>query len=118
MQLGLRFGSVLHPAALGEAAHQIFDQGGKFLEVAPAPAFGFTGETGHALGHVGLKADALLFAVVADVDAGLNLLGDDLAHGAIHLSGEFGARRGAFLPRGQSASQRAFRCVEGFRRGW
>ena len=101
MQLGLRLGSVLHAAALGETAHQVLDQRGKFLEVASAASLGFARETGHAPGHVGLEADALLLAVIADVDAGLGLLGDHVAHGAIHLIGELALDREASPPRGR-----------------
>ncbi len=88
MQLSLRFRSVLHAAALGKAAHEIFNQGRELLEVPAAATLGFAGETGHAARHVSLEADALLFAVVADVDAGLGLAGDDVAHGAVHLIGQ------------------------------
>ena len=69
----------------GKAPLQILDEFGKLLVVAPAPPFRFAGETRHALRHVGLEADALLFAVIADIDAGLHLLFD-------HMS----ARRGPF----------------------
>ena len=70
---------------LGKRRMQILDEFGKLLVVPPAPAFRFAGETRHPLRHVGLEADALLFAVVADIDAGLDLLFDDMAHGAIHF---------------------------------
>ncbi len=87
MQLSLRFRRILHAAALGEAAHKIGHQGGELLEVAAAAALRFAGEARHAPRHISLKADALLFAVVADIDAGLGLLGDHVAHGAIHFIG-------------------------------
>jgi hypothetical protein len=40
------------------------------------------------LRDIGLKADALLFAVIADVDAGFFLLFDDMAHRLVHLGVE------------------------------
>ncbi len=54
-------------------------------------------KAGHAAGHVGLKTDALLLAVVADIDAGLGLLGDDVAHGTVHFIGELLFAEGLFL---------------------
>ena len=72
---------------LGKRRAEIGDQRGELLEIAAAAALGFAGETGHAARHVGLEADALLLAVVADVDAGFGLLCDDVAHRAIHLLG-------------------------------
>ena len=56
----------------------------EFLELAPAAALGFAAEARHALRHIGLEADALLLAVVADVDTGLLLLGDHMAHRLLH----------------------------------
>jgi hypothetical protein len=57
----------------------------ELLVVAPAPAFGFSGETRHALRDVGLESDALLFPVIANIDAGLDLLFDNVADRAIHF---------------------------------
>ena len=85
VQLGLRLRRILLPAHIGEPAREILHQLGKFLEFAPAPAFGFAAEAGHALRHVSLEADALLLAIVADVDAGLLLLSYDVAHRRLHL---------------------------------
>src|SRR5262249_61391129 len=45
-------------------------------------------KSAHACGHVGLEADALLFAVVADVDACRDLGVDGRAYGPIHLDGK------------------------------
>ncbi len=45
-------------------------------------------EAGHALRHVGLEPDPLLLAVIADIDAGFFLLGDDVADGLFHLGVE------------------------------
>ena len=64
-----------------EAAHQIGEQLGEFLEFPAAPAFRYAAESGHALRHVGLEPDPLLLAVIADIDAGGLLLLDDMAHG-------------------------------------
>ncbi len=58
--------------------------------VAAATPLRFTGETRHALRDVSLEADALLLAVVADIDAGFDLLFDNVAHGAIHFEIELG----------------------------
>jgi len=85
VQLGLRLRRILLPAHIGEPAREILRQLGKFLELAPAPALGFAAEAGHALRHVRLEADALLLAIVADVDAGLLLLARDVAHRRLHL---------------------------------
>ena len=97
MQLGLRFRGVLHAAALGKTLDEIGDQGGELLEVAAASPLRLAGETRHAPRHVGLKTDALLLAIVADIDACLGLLGDDVAHGAIHFIGELLFAEGLFL---------------------
>ena len=88
VQLALRLRRVLLPADIGKAAREIADQLGKFLEFAAAPAFRFAAEARHALRHVGLKADALLLAVIADIDAGLFLLGDDMADRLFHFGVE------------------------------
>ena len=61
---------------------------GEFLELAAAPALRFTAEAGHALRHVGLEADPLLLAVIADIDARLFLLGDDVADCLFHFGVE------------------------------
>ena len=86
LDVGLRFRRAL--LAFGrarEAAHQVGQQFGKFLELAPAPALRHAGESGHALRHVGLERNAALLAVIADVDAGFHLLADDVAHRLVHL---------------------------------
>ena len=93
-QLGLALRRVLLLADMREAPHQARHQLGKFLELAPAPALRHAAEAGHALRHVGLEADALLLAVVADVDAGVRLLLHHVAHGAVHLVGELGRVHG------------------------
>ena len=85
VQLALRLRRVLLPAHVRKAARQVLHQLGKFLELAPAPALRFAAEARHALRHVGLKADTLLFAVVADVDAGFFLLRDHVTHRLFHL---------------------------------
>ena len=86
MQLGLRLGSILHPAALRETLHQERDQLREFLEIAPAPALRFAREARHALRHVSLEPDALLLAVIGDVDARRGLLVDHAVHREIHLA--------------------------------
>ncbi len=49
------------------------------------------GKAGHALWYIGLEADPLLLAVIADVDTGRRLLFDDVAdclvHFRVHLRG-------------------------------
>ena len=60
-------------------------QFGEFLELAAAPALRFAAEARHALRHVGLKADPLLLAVVADIDARFLLLDDDVADRLFHF---------------------------------
>jgi hypothetical protein len=72
----------------GEAAREHLEQLRHLLEVLADLAPGFAAEARHALGDVGLEADALLLAVVADVDAGLHLRRHCVAHGAVHLGGE------------------------------
>ena len=73
----------------GKAPHQQCDQFGKLLEFLAAPALRHAGKAGHALRHIGLETDALLFAVVADVDAGGLLMVHDIADRAVHLGVEF-----------------------------
>src|SRR5262245_25022842 len=90
MQLGARFGRVLHAAALRKALDQRLDQGGELFEIAAAAAFRFAGETRHALRHEGGDSDALLLAVIADIDPGLGLLLDHVADGAVHFLSEPG----------------------------
>ena len=80
-----RFGRILHPAALGEAAGQSFNERRKLLVVAPAPPFRFAAETRHPMRHVSLESHALLLAIIANVDAGLDLPLDHVAHRAVHL---------------------------------
>ena len=84
-QLALCLRRVLLPAHVGKAARQILHQLREFLELASAAALGFAAEARHALRYVGLEADALLLAVVADVDAGVFLLGDPVTHCLFHL---------------------------------
>ena len=67
-----------------EVVHEL----GEFLELAPAPPLGDATEPRHARRHVGLEADPLLLAVVADVDAGRLLLGHHMTHGLVHLGVE------------------------------
>jgi hypothetical protein len=86
LDVGLRFRRAL--LALGrarEAAHQVRQQLGKFLELAPAPALRHAAKSGHALRNVGLERNASLLAVIADVDAGFHLLPDDVTHRLVHL---------------------------------
>ncbi len=106
--LGLRFGrTLLALRRIGKAPHQIADQFGKFLEFAAAAALRHAGETRHALRHIGLKADAALLAVIADVDAGLDLLLDDVADRLVHFVGQhFGVVAGAFFLRDQQVAER------------
>ncbi len=91
MQFGARFRRVLLFADMREAMLQIAHQFGKFLELAAAPALGFPGKAGHARRHIGLEADALLLAVIADIDAGFLLLGDHMAHRIFHFRFELRA---------------------------
>ena len=73
-----------------EAPHQARHQFGEFLEFAPAPALRHAAEACHALRHIGLEADALLLAVIADIDAGRGLLFHHVAHRFVHFGGHFG----------------------------
>ena len=84
-QLGLRFRRVLALAAIGKAPALHFDQLGEFAQVAAHRALGFAAEARHALRHIGLEADALLLAVIADIDAGILLPGGDVGHRLVHL---------------------------------
>ena len=84
--LGLRFGrALLALRRIGKTPHQVAQQFGKFLELAAAAPLRYAGEARHALWHVGLKADAPLLAVIADVDAGCHLLFDDVADRLVHF---------------------------------
>ena len=88
VQFALRFRRVLLPADVRKAAREILHQLGELLELAAAAALRFAGKARHALRHVGLKADPLLLAVVADVDAGFFLLGDHMADRLVHFGVE------------------------------
>ncbi len=94
VDLGLRLGSILLFAHQRKAPHQRSHQLGKLLELAAASTFRDAGKSGHALRHVRLEADALLLAVVADVDAGLLLLLDHMANRLVHLGRHFGCVKG------------------------
>jgi len=67
--------------AVREIAHQV----GKLLEFAAPPPLGFAAKARHARRHVSLKADALLLAVVADVDAGVFLFIHHMPDRLFHL---------------------------------
>ncbi len=88
VQFALRLGRVLLAADIGETPRQIGRQFGKLLELAAAAAFRFAAEARHALRHIGLKADPLLLAVVAAVDAGFLLSGDHMPDRPVHLGVE------------------------------
>ena len=88
MDFALRFRRILLAADVGKAALEILHQLGEFLEFLRAPALGFAAEAGHALRHVGLETDPLLLAVIADIDAGFFLFGNDVADGLFHLGVE------------------------------
>ena len=93
----------------------MLDQLRHLLEVLADLALGFAAEARHARGDVGLEADALLLAVVADVDAGRDLRVDDLAHRAVHLGGHGGrVDRLAGLAADQQVGQHR-RCAAGCR---
>ena len=89
--LGDRLRRVGDLGSPGEAPQELLDQLGHLLEVLADLALGFPAEARHARGDVGLEADALLLAVVADVDAGGDLGLDHAAHGPIHLRRHGGA---------------------------
>jgi hypothetical protein len=84
VQLGLCLRRVLLPADGRKAMREILRQLREFLKLAPAATLGLAAEARHALRHIGLEADTLLLAVVADVDTGLALLGDHMAHRLLH----------------------------------
>ncbi len=86
----MTFRRVLLLADMREAALELLDQFGKFLEFAPAPALRHAGKAGHALRHISLETDPLLLAVIADVDAGGGLLVDDVADSLVHFGGHLG----------------------------
>ena len=87
------FSSLWHSGAFcclltcGKRRIRLCHQLGEFLEFAAAPALRHAAEAGHALRHIGLEADALLLAVIADVDAGRDLLVDHMAYRLVHLGG-------------------------------
>ena len=70
-----------------ETALELLHQFGEFLEFASAPPLRHAGKAAHALRHIGLEADPLLLAVIADVDAGGSLLLHNVANGFVHLRG-------------------------------
>ncbi len=53
------------------------------LDIAARPALPRAAEPGHAMADVEEKRLALLLAVIADIDAVLDLLGDDLGDGVL-----------------------------------
>jgi hypothetical protein len=83
--LGHRLWGVGELPSPGEAAQEHLDQLRHLLEVLADLALGFAGKTRHARRDVGLEADALLLAVVADVDPSRRLGRNRFAHGAVHL---------------------------------
>ena len=66
----------------------------EFLEFPSAPPFRDAAKTGHALRHVGLESDALLLAVIADIDAGRFLFLHDVANRLVHLGRHLGGVEG------------------------
>ncbi len=88
-KVALAFRRVLLLADMGKAPCQVRHQFGKFLEFLAAAALRHAAETGHALRHISLEADALLFAVIADIDAGRDLLIDDMVHRFVHFRRHF-----------------------------
>ena len=72
----------------------MFDKGGEILKLDAATAVRHSGVAAHALGHVSLEADALLLAIVADVDAGILLLGDHMGDRGVHFAVHFGLVEG------------------------
>ena len=118
-QLALALRRVLLLADMREAPLQVVHQLGEFLELAPAPALRHAAEAAHALRHVGLEADPLLLAVVADVDAGRCLLRRPRGATALSISaaispGVEGLAGLAARPAGRTAC----RCAAGCRHGW
>ena len=85
MQFGSRLGRVLLFAHMRKAVAEIAHQIGKLLEFAAAPALGFAGKAGHARRHIGLKANALLLAVVANIDTDVLLFVHHMPDRLFHL---------------------------------
>ena len=84
MQFGFRFGSILHAASLRETARQHFEQFRKRFVVTAAATLRLSPKTRHSLRDVGLKADTLLLAVIADIDSGFFLFFDDMTNSGVH----------------------------------
>ena len=72
----------MRPAAIRKTARQVFQELRKIIEVLGTRALRFAGESRHALRNVSLEADALLLAVISDVDTGALLFFDHVADGA------------------------------------
>ncbi len=117
LDLALRLRCVLLLGDMRKAAGEVLHQFRELLEVHAATALRYAGEAGHALRHVGLEADPLLLAVIADIDAGRRLLVDDMAHGLVHLGRHLRLCRRPRRPRAGSAGRRACRCAAGCRHG-
>ena len=73
------------------------------LDVGALPSLPGAAEPAQAVAHVEQEGIALLLAIVGDIDAGLDLLGDDAAQGGLALGFELG-RRHRLSPR--SAARR------------
>src|SRR5262249_38979846 len=78
-------------AATREALGQQLAVVGELGHVARPRPVRLAAEARHALGHVGLEADAALLAVIADVDAELALLAEHEGDAAFDLGVELGA---------------------------
>jgi hypothetical protein len=88
-ELGDRLGRVEHLAGLRDALHHPL---GEFRELDEFPAerpARFAAESVHALGHVGLKADPALLAVIGDVDADFGLFFHDVGNAIVRQLVDF-----------------------------
>ena len=88
--LGHRLWRVVDPrgarAHAGQARHVVRVLG----DVARHAPLALAAEAAHPLGRIGREPDARLLAVVADVDAGLELLAHHVAHCGLGLAGQGG----------------------------
>ena len=102
LQLADAFRAAEHFAGLGNARREFFGEQRIFKPFLAERTFRFAAKAVHALGDISLKADAALFAVIGDVDAGPALFLHHVKDALLDLLGELGLDRPSRRPRRRS----------------